>query len=153
MLDLFHQDYLKIGMNSSYSPYHTGTIHPILHIVLVKNSYSAVRNWMNSDTQAAAMTFASLCLYPSYMLKSKKLGLKCRTIFYTVVCKWYSAIYLHGGVWLVHVSCQVSDWLCGTVSLLVPPPPTLSLPHSLICSRSIVNPLSVSPFGATSSSL
>ena len=31
--------YLKFRMNSSFSSYHHGTIHPLIHIILVQNSY------------------------------------------------------------------------------------------------------------------
>ena len=37
-LAIFHQDDLKKGMDSSYSSFRPSAIHPILHIVLVKNS-------------------------------------------------------------------------------------------------------------------
>ena len=37
-LAVLHQDDLKKGMNSSYSSYRPGAIHPILQIVLVQNS-------------------------------------------------------------------------------------------------------------------
>ena len=37
-LDILHPDDLKKRMNSSYSSYHPGATHPILHIVQVQNS-------------------------------------------------------------------------------------------------------------------
>ena len=37
-LAFLHQDYLKKGMNSSYSSYRPGAIHPMLPIVLEQNS-------------------------------------------------------------------------------------------------------------------
>ena len=36
--------FISSWCNSSYSSYHPGAIPPILHIVLVKNSYSAEKN-------------------------------------------------------------------------------------------------------------
>ena len=55
-----HQDDLKKGMNSSYSSYRPSAIHPILHIVLVQNSYrtSTAKKFIESVPQAAAPTFA-----------------------------------------------------------------------------------------------
>ena len=35
---ILYQDDLKTGINSSYSSYRPGAIHPILQIVLVQNS-------------------------------------------------------------------------------------------------------------------
>ena len=37
-LAILHQDDLKKGMNSSYSSYRPGAIHPILQIILIQNS-------------------------------------------------------------------------------------------------------------------
>ena len=36
-LAVFHQNDLKTRMNSSFSSYHPGAIHPFLHIILVEN--------------------------------------------------------------------------------------------------------------------
>ena len=79
-LAILHQDDLKKGLNSSYSSYRPGVIHPIfisswcnssyssnlpgafhliLQIVLVQNSYcSTAKKWIDSVPQAAATTFA-----------------------------------------------------------------------------------------------
>ena len=42
-LAILHQGDFKKGMNSSYSSYRPGAIHPILHIVLVYSSYTSNR--------------------------------------------------------------------------------------------------------------
>ena len=55
-LDIFQKDDLKNRMNSSFSLYHPGAIHPFLHIILVKTA-SPARNWINSVPQTAATTF------------------------------------------------------------------------------------------------
>ena len=65
---ILHQDELKKGMNSSYSSYRSGAIHPIRHIFLVQfiqffqSSWckiaSAARNWINYFPQTAVTTFA-----------------------------------------------------------------------------------------------
>ena len=67
VLAILHQDDLNKGINSSYSSYRPGAVHPILFIGLVQfilfllSSWckiaSAPRNRINS-VQAAAMTFA-----------------------------------------------------------------------------------------------
>ena len=66
------QDDLKKGMSSSYSSYYPSAIHPILKIIMVQNSYSETRNWINSSPQIAATTFAFssvfillLCIVPT----------------------------------------------------------------------------------------
>ena len=47
-LAIWHQDDLKKRVNSSYSSYCSGEIQPILQIVLVQNSYSVVRQGIES---------------------------------------------------------------------------------------------------------
>ena len=65
---ILHQDDINKGMNSSYSAYNPGTMHPILHIVLeqiilfFKSSKckiaSTARIWIFYASQEAATTFA-----------------------------------------------------------------------------------------------
>ena len=42
VLAIFHQDDLKNRMNSSFSVYHPGAIHPFLHNNLVQNSWQGI---------------------------------------------------------------------------------------------------------------
>ena len=65
---ILHQDDLNNRINSSFSSYHPGAIHPFLLIILVQNilffisswwkTPSAASNWINSVPQIAATTFA-----------------------------------------------------------------------------------------------
>ena len=79
-LAILHQDDMKKGMNSSYSSYHPGAIHPVLHIflvqliLLIKQSWCkitcAAKKLIYSSSQAAETTFASssVCTVSSSML-------------------------------------------------------------------------------------
>ena len=74
-LAILHQDDMKKGMNSSYSSYHPGAIHPVLHIflvqliLLIKQSWCkitcAAKKLIYSSSQAAETTFASssVCIF------------------------------------------------------------------------------------------
>ena len=49
MLAIFHQDYLKNRMNSSFSSYHPGAIQPFFHIILVQFVLFFISSWYNSS--------------------------------------------------------------------------------------------------------
>ena len=51
--------------NSSYCSYHPGAIHPILHIVMVQNSYSVAKKLIDSAPPRSSDDLCILfCLYP-----------------------------------------------------------------------------------------
>ena len=62
---ILHQEDLKKGINSSYCSYHPGAIHPILHIVMVQNSYSVAKKLIDSAPPRSSDDLCILfCLYP-----------------------------------------------------------------------------------------
>ena len=81
LLGILQQDDWKKGKNSSYSSYSPGTIHPILHIVLVHfilffkssqckiaNAAKTTKKLIDSAPQAAVFAFSSVFIFLLYCI-------------------------------------------------------------------------------------
>ena len=65
--ELLHQDNLKNRMNSPFSSYDPGAIHPFLHIILVKNTAEAQQGLKQfCPPSKAAKPFVPSLLYKSF---------------------------------------------------------------------------------------